>query len=207
MPKSMAMANQSCTGVVALFAIIFALGAVGASSVNDLDVEDVPMMTLEQKMYNSRPRERKLATATVWCVAKSNLSDGALQGALDWVCGPLPDQGQVNCGPLQSGGACYDPNNVPSHTSWAFNAYFQSHNASDSACDFQGTGIQVTVDPSTSTCSFPGSIKEVNGTIANGTITPSPPGQFTPNAAAAGFEPQYFFSVSAAITFMTYLLT
>lgn len=200
------MANHSCTGVMALLAVIFALGVimVGASSVADEDVNGVAMVTLGRRMDSSRARERKLATATVWCVAKSNLSDSALQGALDWVCGPLPAQGQVNCGPLQSGGACYNPDTVSAHTSWAFNSYFQSHNASDSSCDFQGTAVQVTVDPSTSTCQYPGSFKEINGTIANGTVTPAPPG-FSPNAA--GFEPQYRFSVSAAITLMTYLLT
>lgn len=115
----------------------------------DKDVSDVPKLTLERRMHSSRPRERKLATGTVWCVAKANLSDAALQGALDWVCGPLPDQGQVNCGPLQSGGSCFGPNTVPAHASWAFNAYFQSRNATDSACNFQGTATQVTVDPST----------------------------------------------------------
>lgn len=91
---------------------------------------------------------RQLATAMVWCVAKANLSDAMLQGALDWVCGPLPSQGQVNCGPVQSGQSCFLPDTLFNHASWAFNVYFQNHNASNEACDFQGTADQVYTDPS-----------------------------------------------------------
>ena len=127
--------------------VVICAGVVGVGSARDLDA---PMVTLQ----SSRPRARKLATATVWCVARGNLSDAALQGALDWVCGPMPDQGQVNCGPLQLGNACFTPDTVAAHSSWAFNSYFQSRNASDSACEFQGTGMQVTVDPSESSAAF-----------------------------------------------------
>ncbi|KAK8712151.1 hypothetical protein V6N13_147398 [Hibiscus sabdariffa] len=34
----------------------------------------------------------------LWCVAKNNAEDAALQGALDWACG----QGGADCGPIQS---------------------------------------------------------------------------------------------------------
>lgn len=47
----------------------------------------------------------------------------------------------------------------------------------------------------------------INGTItSNGTVVAAPPGQFSPNAGTAGFEPQYL-GVSAAVMLMTYLLT
>lgn len=122
------------------------------------DVNVVPMVTLEPKPMGTSiilPGHRvvpirRLTTASVWCVAKPNLSDAMLQGALDWVCGPLPSQGQVNCFAVQGGNNCFLPDTVQSHASWAFNVYFQTHNATNDACDFQGTATQVYVDPSKS---------------------------------------------------------
>ncbi|XP_024359620.1 PLASMODESMATA CALLOSE-BINDING PROTEIN 5 [Physcomitrium patens] len=195
--------------VVALFALLFPpllLGVVGDSSVTHASLDYGPMITLDQKLYESgRPRGRKLATAMVWCIAKSNVSSTDLQGALDWVCGPLPTQGQVNCGLINDGGSCYQPNDVQSHASWAFNVYFSTHNATNDACDFQGTAQQVTVDPSTATCVYTGTMKEVNGTIGgNGTIIPSPPG--FQNTASIGYEPHFLFRMSTAAVLMTYLL-
>jgi len=132
----------------------------GASGVSDVADAGVPMLTLDQKLTHRsgsgehgehrEHRERRLATATVWCVAKSNLTDAMLQGALDWTCGPLPSQGQVNCFPVQDGQNCFQPDSVQSHASWAFNVYFQNHNATNDACDFQGTATQVYTDPSKS---------------------------------------------------------
>lgn len=111
---------------------------------------EAPMITLnETTLHTLRPRERKLATVTVWCISVPNTSDANLQSSLDWVCGPLANQGQVNCGPINSGGACFDPDTVAHHCDWAFNAYFLRMNATAEACDFGGTAQQTTTDPST----------------------------------------------------------
>ncbi|CAI9757260.1 unnamed protein product [Fraxinus pennsylvanica] len=37
------------------------------------------------------------AAEELWCVAKNNAADNALQSSLDWACGP----GGANCGPIQ----------------------------------------------------------------------------------------------------------
>lgn len=126
---------------------VFSGVALGERSETDLTF-DVSMITLDKQSYNYRAQERKLATSFVWCIAKTNVSDTDLQSSLDWACGPGTDQGQVNCGPVQVGGSCYDPNTLYNHASWAFNAYFQRMNAIDEACVFAGTAQKTTVDPS-----------------------------------------------------------
>lgn len=221
------MAEKQCWSSGVVVALLLALaGAVeGAGSVTGVaDANVFPgMVTLESRLIgtmSSRPpgpralRSRSLATASVWCVAKSNLSDAMLQGALDWVCGPLPSQGQVNCFAVQSGNNCFLPDSVQWHASWAFNVYFQTHNATNDACDFQGTATQVYVDPSTATCVFTGSTQEVNATISNGTMTPPPPGYtILPgrSAASAGYEPELLSHLLAAaaavVLLMAQLLT
>jgi hypothetical protein len=132
-----------CSGVVA---------EESKGNVSELDLwVDVPMIDLNEELevYYSRPRERRLDTATfVWCISQNNISDTALQSSLDWACGTGTNQGQVNCGPINVGGACYDPNTLQHHCDWAFNAYFQRNNATPSACDFQGAAQEVTTDPS-----------------------------------------------------------
>lgn len=111
--------------------------------------DGVPMhrLTLE----GARPHARSLASQ-VWCVAKSNVSDTALQAALDWACGPNSGQGNVNCGPIQSGQSCYLPNTLQAHCNWAFNTYFQSHNQTSASCDFQGCATLTSSDPSEMIC-------------------------------------------------------
>lgn len=104
-----------------------------------------------QDLSLDRSHGRRLATQQ-WCIAKPNLQDANYQGALDWACGPLSGQGQVNCGPIQPGQSCYLPNTYQSHASWAFNAYYQTHGQTAQACDFQGTAVISTTDPSELLC-------------------------------------------------------
>ncbi|KAG0556971.1 hypothetical protein KC19_11G091900 [Ceratodon purpureus] len=215
-----AMVNQFF-GVLALFVVLVSLlGTVAGEREASPNLElydDVPMINLNEELemyYNwSRPRERRLDTTTfVWCIAKSNISDTALQSSLDWACGTNPNQGQVNCGPINVGGACYDPNTLQHHCDWAFNAYFQRMNATSSACDFQGVAQQVTTDPSSTSCIFPGSNLTV---ITNGTLPPSnSPGAApgpnifgTGSAANLAVEPQFILRLSTAVILFTYLFT
>lgn len=174
------------------------------------ETEEVPgMITIS---VESRPRERKLATATVWCVSIANVSDATLQSSLDWACGPLPDQGQVNCGPIQVGGVCYEPDTLAHHCDWAFNAYFQKMNATDDACVFSGTAQKVYTDPSSGTCIFQGSNITTNST----TGTPPPSGSpgapagspiFSPNGAMGSLQPHYLFRWSTVLILFTMLFT
>jgi len=153
------MGERCCEiGVALAFALL--LGSqhyclLGVAGVN------IPMRNLSDDKNSGRPQGRRLATQQ-WCIAKPNLDNANYQGALDWVCGPLSGQGQVNCGPLQAGQNCYLPNTYQGHASWAFNLYYQTHGQTSQACDFQGTGIITTSDPSTATCPYVGS----NGTTS-----------------------------------------
>lgn len=78
-----------------------------------------------------------------WCVAKSGLMDTTLQDAMDYACG----MGGADCSAIQPMGACYNPNTLQAHASYAFNSYFQ-RNPSAASCDFGGAGMLVNVNPS-----------------------------------------------------------
>ncbi|KAK8980041.1 hypothetical protein V6N11_061259 [Hibiscus sabdariffa] len=85
-----------------------------------------------------------------WCIASSQASKSALQNALDWACGP----GKADCSDIQPGGQCFEPDNLVSHASFAFNNYYQKHGLTDEACSFGGTGIKVYNDPSYGNCIY-----------------------------------------------------
>ncbi|ONK81149.1 uncharacterized protein A4U43_C01F25810 [Asparagus officinalis] len=98
----------------------------------------------------------------LWCVAKNNAEDSALQAALDWACGP----GGADCGPIQQGGPCYSPEDLQSHASYAFNDYFVKHGFDLSACDFSGTAAPISLNPSHADCKFPSSSSARNGNFS-----------------------------------------
>ncbi|XP_010915581.1 PLASMODESMATA CALLOSE-BINDING PROTEIN 5 [Elaeis guineensis] len=104
-------------------------------------------------------------TGKLWCVAKNNAEDGALQSALDWACGP----GGADCRPIQEGGACYEPQDIQSHASFAFNDYFVHNGFSSSACDFSGTAALTSLNPSHDRCIFPSSSSTRNGNFSGST--------------------------------------
>jgi hypothetical protein len=83
----------------------------------------------------------------LWCVAKNNAEDGALQSAIDWACGP---DGGADCHAIQQGGACYDPPDLQAHASYAFNNYFirAGVGSNPAACDFSGAAALTTLNPS-----------------------------------------------------------
>jgi len=213
--------RKQCWTVVTLFLVApLLLGTVRAGEGNVATetvakFEDVPMITINRTLFNSsRPRARRLATASVWCISIPNTSDTSLQSSLDWVCGQLANQGQVNCGPINVGGACYDPNTLAHHCDWAFNAYFLRMNAAAGSCDFSGTAQQVTIDPSSGTCVFSPSNVTLNGTTPGAsppTISPLAPNGspiYSPSAApGTDWQPHHLFSVSTAVILLTYLST
>ncbi|XP_031271704.1 glucan endo-1,3-beta-glucosidase 3-like [Pistacia vera] len=124
-------------------------------------------------------------TNQTFCVAKDGADRKMLQAALDWACGP----GKVDCSVLLQGQPCYEPDNVISHSTYAFNAYFQQMGKSPGTCDFKGVAAITTTDPSHGSCIFPGS-KGRNGTISgNGTsLAPSS------NSTTSGCPSQYLYS-------------
>ena len=82
-------------------------------------------------------------TKKKWCMPRKDASDEALQKNIDYAC----NRG-VDCKPIQSGGACFDPNTVRSHAAYAMNAYYQAFGPQDYNCDFGHTGVVTFTDPS-----------------------------------------------------------
>ncbi|KAG8385227.1 hypothetical protein BUALT_Bualt03G0020200 [Buddleja alternifolia] len=103
---------------------------------------------------------------TSWCVARAGSSPVDLQIALDWACG----QGRADCGPIQPGGPCFEPNNLLSHASYAFNAYYQQNGNSDIACYFGGTAALTQDNPSKEKLKFSFSLrqKDISCVFCNG---------------------------------------
>ncbi|KAE8694979.1 putative Ring finger protein [Hibiscus syriacus] len=97
--------------------------------------------------FVSLPRSTGGTVVTeLWCVAKNNAEDTALQGALDWAC----SQGGANCNPIQQGG----PNGM-----------------TDDACSFSNNAALTSLDPSYGNCKFPSSKTVNNASISESTGT------------------------------------
>lgn len=112
-----------------------------------------------------------------WCVCKDGLSDSALQKALDYACGAGAD-----CNPTHQNGPCFQPNTVRAHCSYAVNSYFQKNRQQPLACDFSGSAVIATSDPSTAGCSYP-------ATATGATTTTTPGGATTPVIGTTGNTP------------------
>lgn len=89
-----------------------------------------------------------LVADAAWCVCKPEMADAALQKTLDYACGAGAD-----CTPILQNGACYNPNTVRAHCSYAANSYYQRKGQAQGACDFSGTATLTTTDPSKSPAS------------------------------------------------------
>ncbi|KAL7105733.1 hypothetical protein ACP275_07G063100 [Erythranthe tilingii] len=78
-----------------------------------------------------------------WCVAQANAPDDKMQGFLDYACGV------TDCAAIQSGGPCYDANNIFTHVDYALNQVYKTKGT----CNTE-IGMIVTVDPSFGSCKF-----------------------------------------------------
>jgi hypothetical protein len=79
-----------------------------------------------------------------WCVADEQTPDEDLQAAMDWACG----KGGADCSKIQVNQACYFPNTVKDHASYAFNNYFQKFKHQGGSCYFKGAAMITELDPS-----------------------------------------------------------
>ncbi|XP_028778471.1 leucine-rich repeat extensin-like protein 3 [Neltuma alba] len=95
------------------------------------------------------PHNKKPQSSGHWCVAKPTVPDAIIKQAMDYACGSGAD-----CKEIQPNGPCYEPNSMLAHASYAFNSYWQNRKASGGTCDFGGTAMLVTVDPSFGKCHF-----------------------------------------------------
>ena len=83
------------------------------------------------------------AKKTVWCVPKAGVSDAQLQANLDYACSHGTD-----CSSIQPGGACFEPNTVASHATYAMNQLYQTAGRNPWDCDFSQTATLSTTNPS-----------------------------------------------------------
>ncbi|XP_023524635.1 leucine-rich repeat extensin-like protein 3 isoform X1 [Cucurbita pepo subsp. pepo] len=92
---------------------------------------------------------KPISSGAAWCVAKPTVPDPIIQQAMDYACGSGAD-----CKSIQPNEHCYEPDTVLAHASYAFNSYWQNTKATGGTCDFGGTAMLVTVDPSFEGCKF-----------------------------------------------------
>lgn len=85
----------------------------------------------------------------LWCVAKPSVPDPIVQEAMNYACGSGAD-----CDSIQADGPCFQPNTLFAHASFAFNSYWQKTKGAGGTCEFGGTAMLVTVDPSYDGCHF-----------------------------------------------------
>ncbi|XWS13450.1 hypothetical protein CRYUN_Cryun36dG0038200 [Craigia yunnanensis] len=85
----------------------------------------------------------------LWCVAKPSVPDPIIQEAMNYACGSGAD-----CDSIQPSGSCFQPDTLFAHASYAFNSYWQRTKVAGGTCEFGGTAILVTVDPSYDGCHF-----------------------------------------------------
>ncbi|KAK9676881.1 hypothetical protein RND81_11G107400 [Saponaria officinalis] len=134
----------------------------------------------------------------LWCVARNNAEDTALQQAIDWACGP----GGADCGPIQQGGPCYDPNDVVSMASYAFNNYCTRHGMTQETCNFSNTAALTSLDPSHDKCKYPSSAYSVGNSS-----TPSTSGVIPGSEDMSGSSrfPKIEVWTLAAVVFTAFL--
>ncbi|XP_024966174.1 extensin [Cynara cardunculus var. scolymus] len=87
--------------------------------------------------------------SALWCVAKPSVPDPIIQEAMNYACGSGAD-----CESLQPNGDCYQPDTLFAHASYAFNSYWQRTKVAGGTCEFGGSAMLVTVDPSYDGCHF-----------------------------------------------------
>ncbi|CAL9087487.1 unnamed protein product, partial [Musa textilis] len=110
-----------------------------------------------------------------WCVCRSDVSTSALQKSLDYACGAGAD-----CTPVLQNGACYNPNTVLAHCSYAVNSYYQRKGQPQGSCDFAATATLTSTDPGGNGCTYPAT---PSTPTSASTTTPT---TFTPNTGTTG---------------------
>ncbi|CAD5166919.1 PLASMODESMATA CALLOSE-BINDING PROTEIN 3 [Musa acuminata AAA Group] len=125
------------------------------------------------------------ASDAAWCVCRSDLSTTALQKTLDYACGAGAD-----CTPILQNGACYNPNTVLAHCSYAANSYYQKKGQTQDACDFAGSAMLSSTDPGGNGCTYPATTSAAGSstTPTSTSTTPSSttPSTFTPTTGTTG---------------------
>ncbi|KAG6434237.1 hypothetical protein SASPL_105860 [Salvia splendens] len=91
----------------------------------------------------------KVQVGKKYCVPKSDASDAALESNINYVC----SQG-VDCAPIKPGGSCFKPDTLKAHASYLMNAYYHAKGLHDFNCDFSGSAVIISTDPSNASCKY-----------------------------------------------------
>ncbi|XP_042476227.1 glucan endo-1,3-beta-D-glucosidase-like [Macadamia integrifolia] len=87
-----------------------------------------------------------------WCIAKPSTDISRLQNNINECCSKFP---QVDCSVITQAGSCFEPNNLASQASIVMNLYYKAYGKNLWNCDFAGSGLIITEDPSWGTCVYP----------------------------------------------------
>ncbi|EPS73640.1 hypothetical protein M569_01113 [Genlisea aurea] len=148
-----------------------------------------------------------ISNGTSWCIAVMGASEADLQHGLDWACG----SGNVDCTPIQPKQPCFEPDNLASHASYAFNSYYQQNGASEVACAFGGAGFRTSKNPSYDSCIY--ATFGANGTTAaagNATaLSSAKPSSSTAASSGSDFgvptRGVAFFVIASVVALLLYL--
>ncbi|KAE8674227.1 Glucan endo-1,3-beta-glucosidase-beta-glucanase, putative isoform 2 [Hibiscus syriacus] len=88
-----------------------------------------------------------------WCVAKPSTDDAALASNINSACNDLGSLGW-NCSQIQPNGACFEPDTLINHASFAMNSYYQAFGRQEHNCYFLSSGLVTISDPSYGNCQY-----------------------------------------------------
>ncbi|KAG2693200.1 hypothetical protein I3760_08G085700 [Carya illinoinensis] len=107
--------------------------------------------TGDKEAVLSSNRTEKGSMTNTWCIAKPSTNNDKLLHNVEYSCG----EANVDCRSIQLGGTCFHPNNAVSHASFAMNLFYQDSGKHPWNCDFNGTGLIVSDNPSFGLCQYP----------------------------------------------------
>ncbi|XP_041022127.1 major pollen allergen Ole e 10-like [Juglans microcarpa x Juglans regia] len=110
-----------------------------------------PAKVDDKEAVLSSDRTEKGSTTNTWCIAKPSTNNDKLLHNVEYSCG----EDNVDCQSIQLGGSCFHPNNAVSHASFAMNLFYQDSGKHPWNCDFNGTGLIVSDNPSFGKCQYP----------------------------------------------------
>uniref|UniRef100_A0A0D3FM81 glucan endo-1,3-beta-D-glucosidase n=1 Tax=Oryza barthii TaxID=65489 RepID=A0A0D3FM81_9ORYZ len=79
-------------------------------------------------------------------------TEADLQADLDYACAQVG----VDCGAIQAGGACFEPNTVRAHAAYAMNQLYQAAGRHPWNCDFRSSATLTSDNPSYGSCVYTG---------------------------------------------------